>query len=95
MFQISKDIGNVNTSVPRSYTCRQLAYVRSIGIVPKNLEAVLPVAILFQKGGIIDDDLCVSYLQVHDLVIDRFCGFDSAYRFLQINIERPQLQGLE
>lgn len=94
MFQISKDIGNVNTSVPRSYTCRHLAYVRSIGVVP-NLEAVLPITILLQKRGIINDDLGVSYLQVHDLIIDHFCGFDSAYRFLQIYIKRPQLQGLE
>lgn len=35
-------------------------------------EAVLPVLILFKESGVVDYDLCISNLEVHDLFVNCF-----------------------
>lgn len=42
------------------------------------LEALLVVLVLFQEGGIVDDDLGVGDAEVEDFVVNRLRGFDRA-----------------
>lgn len=59
------------------------------------LEAVFEVVILLQESGIVDDNLGVCNPQLQNLVIDSLSGFHRANRFLQIDVERPKLDGFE
>ena len=43
-----------------------------------HLEAFLVVLVLFQEGGVVDDDLSVGDAQVEDLIVNCLRGFDRA-----------------
>jgi hypothetical protein len=60
-----------------------------------DLETLLPVLVLFQESRIVDNDLSVGDLELHDLVVDRFRGLDRSDRLFHVRVERPKLERLE
>ena len=60
-----------------------------------NLEAVFKILVFLQKGGIIDDDLCVCDSQFQNFIVYGFCSLNRSYRLLEIDIEGPEFEGLE
>lgn len=62
--------------------------------VPR-LEALLEVLVLFEKSSIVYNDLSVGNAQFKNLVVHRFGRFHCSYGFLEVDIERPQLERFE
>ena len=83
-------------STPRSQTYNLVSF-RSAPHRPTgtHLKALLPVLVLLQEIGKVDDDLSVSDLELKDLVVDGLGGVDCANRLLEIDVEGPQLERLE
>ena len=52
-----------------------------------HLEAVLEIFVLFEEGGIVDNDLGVGNTEFQDLVVDSLCRLDSANRLFQVNVK--------
>lgn len=60
-----------------------------------HLETLFPILVLFQEIRSIDKDLSIRDLELEDLIIDGFRRFDSSDRFFEIDVERPEFEGLE
>ena len=59
------------------------------------LEAFLEVFVLLQESSIVYDHLSVGNFQFHNFVVHPFRRLDGPDRFLQVNIERPELERFE
>ena len=60
-----------------------------------HLEALLPVLVLLEEVGIVDDDLSVGNLELKDAVVHRLGRLDGPDRFLEVDVEGPELERLE
>lgn len=60
-----------------------------------HLEALLPVLVLLEEVGKVDDDLRVGDLELKDAVVHGLCRLDGPDRLLEVDVERPQLERLE
>jgi hypothetical protein len=60
-----------------------------------DLETLLKVLVLLEESSIVDDDLSICDLELHDLVVDCLGRLDGADRLLEVAVEGPDLERLE
>jgi hypothetical protein len=59
------------------------------------LETVLKIIVFLQKGGVIDDDLCVCDPQFQNFIVYNFRSLDRSYGLFKVDIERPEFERFE
>jgi hypothetical protein len=60
-----------------------------------DLETLLKVLVLLEESSIVDNDLSICDLELHDLVVDCLGRLDGADRLLEVAVEGPDLERLE